>query len=298
MHRISIFMFLILHVLSSCRELVQDEFEPYGPKPVVNSIIQNDSLIKVHVSMARELGDNPLVEITNATVELFEDDQFIEKLSYREKGVYVSETSAQSNVAYHIRVRIPGYETINARCTIPESSDILKIRHVEKAGISQEGWAYPAIKVCFETNPNQSRYYEIIVSCYDDGEVLHPGFHSVIDPVLQNEGISQALFSNELIEADTYNIHINYSTDSYGADEVSSQSMHLYPLVVELRAVDYQYYRYQKQRYLYEIGRYPEFNISRQTAFQLHSNVDNAHGIFAGFAASRSDTIYPHKINK
>ena len=294
MNRISVFILFIFCCLSACRELVEDEFEPFGPRPVVNSIIQKDSLIKVHISLARELGDKPLPKVENATIELFEEGKYLETLSYSDGGIYVSSTFARSNITYNMRISILGFDTFNAKCKIPEEPTILKIRHIENAGINAEGWTYPAIKVRFETEPNQLKYYEIIVNCYDESGALIPGFHTVVDPVLQNEGISQALFNNELIQKDTYDIHINYSTGSYEAEG----NMNLYPLIVELRAVDYNYYMYQKQRYLYEIGRYPEYSISRQTAFQLYSNIEDALGIFAGFAAVKSDTIYPIYYNR
>jgi len=298
MFRFFVFFILIVSVSFSCREKVQDEFEPYGPVPVVNSIIQNDSLIKVHVSLARELDDEPLTPVDNATVMLYSDGEYTEDLSYQDQGIYVSDTLARVNIPYEIYVVVPGFDTVRASCIIPAKPDLLDVEHIVEAGLNSEGLAYPALEVIFETKPGELRYYEIVVNCFRYEVIDHPRFHTVIDPVLQNEGITEALFSNELIRKNTYTLHLNYSTNSYGASNGEPLSMNLYPLIVELRAVNYDYYKYQKHRYLYENGRYPEFSFTSQQACQLYSNVNNGHGIFAGYSSMQTDTIYPKYSEK
>ncbi|MBK9388775.1 MAG: DUF4249 family protein [Bacteroidetes bacterium] len=67
----------------------------------------------------------------------------------------------------------------------------------------------------------------------------------------------------------------------------------LYPVILELRSVSQNYYRFVKQKYLYELGRYPEFMAASTTAFPLYSNINGGYGIFAGYSLVKSDTIYP-----
>jgi len=110
----------------------------------------------------------------------------------------------------------------------------------------------------------------------------------ITDPVLLNEGIPIAVFSNEIIQGNSYNITINYTTGS-----ASSTGTNLFPLILELRSISKNYYQFLKQQYLYERGRYPEFG-SAFTSTNLYSNIIGGYGIFAGFSSIQSDTIFPY----
>jgi hypothetical protein len=86
---------------------------------------------------------------------------------------------------------------------------------------------------------------------------------------------------------------INYFTGSASAVNGGPLQTTLYPLIVELRSVSYNYYQFVKQKYLYELGRYPEFKAGSIQAFPLYSNVTDGYGIFAGYSVLKADTIYP-----
>ena len=86
---------------------------------------------------------------------------------------------------------------------------------------------------------------------------------------------------------------INYSSGEYGSVNGQAPQAELYPLIIELRSVSSDYYKFVKQKFLYEQGRYPEFLAASITAFPLYSNVTGGYGIFSGYSAIQSDTIYP-----
>jgi hypothetical protein len=120
---------------------------------------------------------------------------------------------------------------------------------------------------------------------------------NITDPVLLNEGIPLTVFSNELIESDSYTMTINYTSGNYTSNG-NGWNTELYPLVIELRAITYDYYMYLKQLYLYETGRYPtDVGGGAVTNFNLYSNIPGGYGIFAGYSWVVSDTIVPEPYN-
>ena len=112
----------------------------------------------------------------------------------------------------------------------------------------------------------------------------------VTDPVLQGEGLPIHVFSNELIQGNEYTITLNFTNGSFSSSGGGEWIASSYPTLLELRSVSYDYYRYAKQKYLYEINFEPEFGRSNP-AFSLYSNIDKGYGIFAGYSAILSDTL-------
>ena len=86
---------------------------------------------------------------------------------------------------------------------------------------------------------------------------------------------------------------INYFTGSASSFNGGPMLTDLYPVILEIRSVSQNYYKFVKQKYLYDLGRYPEFMAASTTALPLFSNINNGYGIFAGYGSMKSDTIFP-----
>jgi len=280
----------------SCRKLVQSDFPDFAPVPTVNSFLQADSLLKVHVSLASKLDTNELKGLDRAQVKLFVNDVFKELLSSQGNGIYASTTKVEPGKKYECRVDIPGYETVSGSSTIPKPSHLRDITHISVAGKDQEGMTYPAIKFTFSNNPAQKQYYEARIRLIRYHSEQIADMYNIVDPVLLNEGLSLTIFSNELITDTAYTMTINYITGSAGSSNGGPLTTNLYPLILEIRSVSYEYYQFVRQKYLYDSGRFPVFGLSANTAFPLYSNVKNGYGIFTGYSSVISDTIKPQKV--
>lgn len=279
---------------TSCKELVQDEFPDFSPIPTVNSFIIADSIIKLNISLADKLDSLPLSTVDNADVELFIDGEFEELLQSKGNGWYNSETKAKAGSVYDCKVRIEGYDEVNCSETIPIADSILSIEHILNAGKDEEGLSYPALKVHFSNDPNSKRYFQLIIHIHYHDYWRTGYMKDIVDPVLLSEGLPLLVFSNEKMEGDSYTMTINYSTGSSGGSiNGGPRQMRLYPFIIELRSISNNYYHYLRQLYLYEKGRYPEFGMGTSGVFPLHSNVENGHGIFAGYSTFLSDLINP-----
>ncbi|MEA1876655.1 MAG: DUF4249 family protein [Bacteroidota bacterium] len=283
----------ILLSQTSCKELVQDEFPEFSPVPTVNSFIIADSIIKLHIYLAEKLDSIQLSTVDDAEIGLFVNGEFEEFLNPKGDGWYHSASSVKAGSVYNCKVNIEGYEELSCTDSIPLPDSILSIEHILNAGKDEEGLSYPALKVSFSNVSNKSRYYQLIInlSKYDTWRSAY--LMDIVDPVLLSEGLPLIVFSNEKIETDSYTMTINYSTGSYGSTNREPTRMHLYPFVIELRSISYDYYLYLRQLYLYEKGRFPEFGAGTSGVFPLHSNIENGHGIFAGYSKTLSEIINP-----
>jgi len=275
-------------MLLSCRELVQDEFNEFAPTPVINSIILDGSPLKVNISYTGSIDADSLKYTENAEIDLFIDGNFSEKLLYIGGGAYSSQGIVNSNQNYACQINIPNHKLISCNDFIPKPTEIRSIKHLSAAGVNEEGEAYPAITFTFSNNPNEIKYYEAIIRLFKYGYEVPATLEEITNPIILNEGVPLAVFSNKLITDTLYEMTINYTTG-----QNNGQTMVLFPFILELRSISYNYYQYKKRYYLYEQGRYPDGISSSFTVFNLHSNIENGYGIFAGYSVCKSDTIYP-----
>jgi len=248
--------------------------------------------LTVHVSIATKFNEKEITGIDNALVDLYADDEFIEQLAFSGNGIYVSETTAEPLKKYEYRVSIPGFSEAVCKAIIPAETSISEIEHITVAGKDTEGTTYPTLKFTFHSIPSEEQYFEARIRLLRSEYEYNADIINIVDPVLLNEGLPLTVFSNDLITDTTYMMTINYITGS-SSGSGGSQYTNLYPFILEVRSVSKDYYLFVRQKYLYDTGRFPEFGLSSNTAFPLYSNVENGYGIFMGYSAVVSDTIYP-----
>lgn len=287
-------MLIVCLSLTGCfRSVVRDDFPDVPPIPVLNSVIIEGENLEAHLSWLGKVNAAGIDVIDDASVRLFVDDVYDETMQYTGDGIYESTLTAEIGKTYRYEVLVPELEnTVIAESRVPLSSDITGIRHIDHAGIDNEGIGYPAVKITFTNDVSQVRYYEVIIKLnWHEDEWRSAGLEKIVDPVIIAEGLPIAVFSNRTMHGDTYELTLNYwvGTGMNGR-------MDLFPLIVELRSVSEDYYTYVRQLYLYDEGRY-DIDIEQGSgAFQLHTNVRNGYGIVAGYSAVQSDIIYPEGI--
>jgi hypothetical protein len=289
------FTLFVLLIFCSCRELVKDDFPDFIPVPTVNCIMVNGSEFKVQVSLAGKLDTTQLKLVDNAEILLYISGVYTETLTYFKDGIYASSVIAEKLKTYRCEVNIPGYNTITCSDSIPEDPKISNILHIDKAGKDEEGMTYPAIRFTFKNEPSEKLYFEVVIRMIEYGNEQVADLEAIIDPVLLNEGLPIALFSNETITDLNYTMTLNYFTGGASSINGGPLQTNLYPMILEVRSVSSNYYHFVKQKYLYEKGRYPEFMAASTVAFPLYSNISGGYGIFAGYSAFETDTIFPGK---
>lgn len=265
---------------------------------MVNALLIEGDTLSVNISMAEKLDTNRLGFVDNARVELFVNDTFVEELQYTENGEYKSTTFIEANQKYTCKVFVPGFDTIICEQLTPDIPRILDIKHINIAGKDEEGVSFPAIELTFENNFKNKDYYEIEINYIqifrDTSYSRVSSLKTIVDPVLLNEGLPLALFNNVLISDSVYTMNINYSNNVSYSIGGSHRRAGLYPIVVELRKVTEDYYRFKKQLYLYESGLWADGVLTSMTNNNIYSNIENAYGIFIAYSATVSDTITPN----
>ncbi|MDD2549872.1 MAG: DUF4249 domain-containing protein [Bacteroidales bacterium] len=293
---IGFFMMLGLLLFFSCHKKLDWNPPEFEQKPVVNGVIKSGSPITIKVSEAVKFTAEPTPEAHNAEVLLYVNNEYAETLEHIGEGFYQSQLTAQEGSEYRCEVTMPGYPTATCSTRVPNHQNIVKFEHINKAGVDEEGLTYPAVKVTFDNLPDTSVYYELVIRLFeheDYGSRTSP--YNIGDPVLLNEGLPIAVFSNELIEGSTYTMTINYSTGSASNHNNMGWVTNLYPVQVELRTVSHSYYKFIKQQYLYELANSePLLSVGVTGSYNLYSNVHNGYGILTGYSLVKSDIIDPN----
>lgn len=279
---------VICILVSGCRDLVKDEFDEFATTPVVNSLFTNDVPLEINVSFTGNINATEFDYAEEADVLLFVNDILLERPVYIGEGTYKTNQLIPNKNKISCQIIIDGYNTVYCEDSIPNQTIITDLGHISASGVNEEGDVYPAIKFTFQNNPEEKQYYEVRIRLLRSFGEKYAMLEKITDPVILNEGIPLAVFSNELIKDTLYEMTLNYTTGSS-----NSSGMKFFPLIIEFRTISYNYYQYRKQHYLYELGRDPDGISSSTTVFNMHTNIENGYGIFAGYTSYLSDTIYP-----
>jgi hypothetical protein len=284
---------VITIILTGCRELVQNEFPEFAPIPTVNSFLAADSALMVHISLAGKMDSIPLALVDEAVVKCFVNDSASGLLTPVGNGYFKSDIRMKQGSVYRIQVVVPGFPELLATDTIPERTPLTSIEHINNAGVDEEGYPFPAIRVTFPVNQDRIQYFQVILKINSWKDHWTIGFFKDFsDTNLLAEGLPIAVFSTARIKSDWYTLKLDYSPVSYsGSNGIIRPDLD--PFFVELKSISYSYYHYLRQRYLYETGRYPEFSFGPNHTFPLYSNITNGLGIFAGYSQFKSEIITP-----
>ncbi len=281
-HTISIILFLLMLLITSCRQEVDIDYPDFEPMPVINSFIVAGEPVTAHISIAVGYEGPQLSGCDDATVSLYIDDEFSGNMILQSDGLYTSDSIARGDAKYTLSVEVPGYKTASASTVIPSPSSLLEFTFNEFEGLDEEGFDYSSVVFTFQNEPFETRYYDSrVILMTSEGEFIRDPY-IITDSVLINEGLPLNLFSNEIIKGiPEYTMKTNYYVSHH-------------KFIFQFRSVSEEYYHYVRQHYLYETGRFPEFGISSNAAYPLYSNVDNGYGIVAGYSYFATDTIRPN----
>jgi hypothetical protein len=283
------FLFLI-----SCRELIQDTFEDYPPVPIVNGILEAGKPAEVVLALTGKLDTASLQRVTDAEIALMMDNGPLETLIFVDSlESYRSMALIEAGHDYTLMISIDGFDPITVSQHVPLPTPIVSLAHIDVAGKDEEGRSYSAVLVEFANDPDQRSYHEILMHLIEQEQVSLARPEAITDPVLLSEGLPLVLFGNEQIDGDGYTMQINYSTGTYELINGNAYQVRHFPIIVELRTVSEDYYRYARQHYLYNQGRYPMIVGGVVTNFNLYSNVPGATGIVSSLSTFQSDTLYP-----
>lgn len=277
----------LIFLFTSCETVVDVDLPEFTPQLVVNSFFSPDTFFQVNVSRSVGIlstaGPRP---VEDALVQLYKDDVPLETLNHTEDGWYTSLSRRPlSGARYKIVVSANGFQTVQASDTVPQAVPLLSATSQDTVG----EWGQESKKITFEfSDPGGFENYYRLTLRYADfsGETTYytPALFSSNDPALLSDisadlGDSEnffsgnyAVFSDILFNGKTYKMTVFVD---YFRDEPN--------LTVVLSSISPDFYYYV----LSDEKRQGSNDNPFAEPVQMHSNVQNGLGIFAGFASSR-----------
>lgn len=274
-------LFIISVLFTSCVKTIRSDFDSYNDKIVLNSIIKANEIATVQLSNTLSVNGNNVNYLNNLNVSLYKNGVFIEDLIFVENGNYKSVTKIEEGNIYKIEVEVPNEEIITTEVEVPFSSQLLNFEIIKKGFVEYSGVTYPAVKLKFKNPIDTIAYFQVVLYDLDTnvGVIRVIDIEKLIDPVLKNEGVKVAVFSNEIIKTPEYEIELIYS------------DVFCLNCLVEFRRISFSYYKYLQSLALYSQNKNQTANIINSPAFNLYNNVNNAYGIFGAYNSVYSDTI-------
>lgn len=299
--------FFALIILVGCTKEVSIEI-PEQPKLVVlNSLFPKDSILNISLNTTQSILDNSENTISIANGQLFENDIFIEDLTFQGSNL-ISTHIARKNNNYKIVVDVPGYETVTAEDEMVENPKLLSATYQDSVYIGDEGDLFSQASIEIKDDANVENYYELNMYLKALGVVGNADSDSsfdrtrsdlffdvlINDIVIQNEGLlnylpEKLIFSDELFRDQDYTLKINFRAfnSSFYEDNRTNQI----GLVIQLRKVSKNYYQYSKTLTRHLENQFSDIWDGVSQPAPVFSNVENGYGIFAGYA-SVNDTIF------
>ncbi|WP_341838167.1 DUF4249 domain-containing protein [Chitinophaga pollutisoli] len=146
-----IFLFIAIAALAACERSADISVEYEGDRIVVNSLMQEDSVVYLRLTRSQPPGATTFPEIRNAAIRLMAGDAPMD-LQYQEiggKGYYVSATKVAAGVKYQLEVSAAGLPAVTAEDTLPR-------RPLLREPFAQEGGN--RVKVYLSDMPGPDRY--------------------------------------------------------------------------------------------------------------------------------------------
>jgi hypothetical protein len=132
-------------------------------KPVLNLLLNKDSILMARVTLSGRINEmQPMPEITNAEVNLYENGTFKEKLipyQFASRTFYRGTTLPQTGSTYRVTAAVPGYTEVAGSDQIPDTVAVGEMR-LTVAQINS--WDTKAtISVQLHDDPAVQNYYRV-----------------------------------------------------------------------------------------------------------------------------------------
>lgn len=137
---ISLVLLFIISI-SSCYKYYDINVPDSEQKTVINGILLSDSILPVFITKSMKLGDyvdsNDIKYIDTASVELYKNNTFLEKLSNIEKGTYLSTNLIEADTNYSVHIK-NGKQNFDVNCTVPQKQNIQSIEYLDYDSINND----------------------------------------------------------------------------------------------------------------------------------------------------------------
>jgi hypothetical protein len=285
-------IFLILQI--SCSKEIEIDLDNTKAL-VLNSIFNPDSLFTFHITATASLLNNYDTLSENLHFSLYDEDKLIFE-SVSQSGLFKTNLKPVSGRKYTVELQSSNFPALKAIDAIPNLVPIDNAYMIFPSGVDAFGFYIAEACVSFTDPPNETNYYELIISSKPGGANAWNSEYETNDPVLQNEGDqdyhpTSFFFSDELFNGEPYEMRIKHGTGY----SLKDNKLTAFPLYATLRSVSMNYYKYRKfyTRHAYNQQFQNEFLdlIFKGEPQNMFTNIENGYGIFAGYCESTTQMI-------
>jgi len=281
-------LFFFTFFFISCQREIEINLQNKDSNIVINSLYCYDSLFTIQLTESRSILDSSNHFITDANVELYENDIFIAKLLYYNNGIYkTSDFKAKENRTYKVKVNSENFSNIEVEDYMPKKVAFYELNRINNVELDNEQGYYSNFSFKFSDNYFEKNFYEVMAICYyyDSQYSFVVGKGGICkvssdNPIFNNEGYDGRdfkfyVFSDELFNGDNCKIDFKFKTFATIEDTT-------FTLFVYLNSVSENYYKYKKSL-LSHLYSSENLLFYLPDPIQLYTNVENGFGIFAGY---------------
>jgi hypothetical protein len=288
----------LLFIAATCERPVDLQIPVLEPKLVVVSNFTSEEDVFVQVTKSQSILDsNDVTYITDAVVELYQEDILLEELSLvqgvRRVPPYYSTfmTSLEPGVIYTIKVDAPGFETVMAESSIPEKIDIqgLNVTDIDiQTGANDDELIFSyTVNMAFQDPPNESNFYQLnffqelysYINIEGDTVITGKNLRQIAFSPQNNNNNFIAYFDGGVLFDDT---NFDGSVIGYSfrlETRLNQETELLGQMFVELRSTSEEYYLFHNS-----LSRQQEnTNDPFAEPVIVFNNIKNGKGIFAGY---------------
>jgi hypothetical protein len=293
---------LPLFFLYQCTQPIANPITEPEKKLVISSFFTADEQLTVWVGYPHDILTDTLLFEANATVELFENEQFIENINYISDGHYQSNYILKTGQKYRIEVRTNELSA-SAEDVIP-AKILADSAYFELITLS-DGVSIWNFRFQFIDPLNSLNYYDfLLVENFNynpntDSSIINfISFTKNIDPVLKNEDDYtfqpfSFFFSDELINGSKY--QMNMGMESGGINTLKHKIKGKLmgddsKKYLVFRTISKTYYDFQKSwvkhRYNQNLGNRLDNEVQLLFGGEvqpLKTNIKNGYGIFVAY---------------
>lgn len=288
--------------LSGCQKEVKIDLPTESPKLVVNCFFNPDSTWKVRISSTISLsGKDKPGFISNATVELYENNALISTLSHADSGYYINSQKPLFNKQYTLKVTAPDFESVECSDKLISSTTAFTTKFdtterfitIKELAFS-ENIPVSQLQINIKDDPTVRNFYELR-GIYFKKDPKHPEVRTVVFhsfyPGLETFSNYQklVLFKDSLFSGTETMVTLYLSNrGAFGGTSLPNGNIGVAwwkvdDLYLDIKQVSEQYFLYQKT-FLQQ--KYNQENPFSEPT-KVYSNVKNGLGIFAGYQSYR-----------
>ncbi len=276
------FLFFII-LLSSCVYEIPIIPEQAKPKLVLNGGITTDTIISVFLGSSQFITDTTPSYINDATIELYQNNNFIEFLKLDSNGIYKSTIEPNTNDTYTLIAYCKNYDTIKASTRIPQKLKINYCNFQYNAGNFFDGTEASKLTINITDNSAVPNFYYI-----NDGIKLENKY-SLYLKSLDAVGLSGKRYSNHFIFSDEL-FSLSSANLVFLISKTDNRDTLSYS--IKISTISQSYYLFLNSMFDYLSARESNFFDNNTEPAQVYSNVENGYGIFYGYNTATYNYTY------